>query len=156
MSTHTHRLLIHTVVALFGVSADNAAIASLPDDEQDLAQSVQACLSEINDRADYSTASRVRHWVHDIRQTRRTRMRIRIETTVYARHSGEAREEYVTSCLIAGPDHVLDFRISTKHGDRSSETWFGDGDPGCYSNAGFAAGAPARIAGDPPRSSQQL
>ncbi|MCI0516713.1 MAG: hypothetical protein L0Y45_02660 [Woeseiaceae bacterium] len=120
MNTHIHRLLICSVVALFAVSAGSSAIAALPHDDQDFAQSVQACLSQIDDRADYGSATRVRHWVYDIRQTRRTRVRIRIETTVYAGHSGEAREEYVTSCLVAGADRVLDFHISPKRGDRSS------------------------------------
>ena len=71
---------------------------------------VDTCVAEISDRADYTAATRVRHDVES--EARRTVGHIlRIDTLVYGDADGKLLRQYVTRCVVGNGPEPLHFEI---------------------------------------------
>ena len=73
-------------------------------------ESIDACLAEIRENADYSQAGKVRH---DLRQFghRSLAYKLRIATAVYDEAGEKVIREYSTKCIVYGGDEPVFFKI---------------------------------------------
>ena len=73
-------------------------------------ESIDSCLAEIRENADYSEAGRVRH---DLRQFghRSLAYKLRIATAVYDETGENVIRAYSTKCIVYGDDEPVFFRI---------------------------------------------
>jgi len=94
-----------TLLAIGGpaVASDNSGY---PFDKD-----VTSCLKEVEDHADYSDATRVRHAVVILR-SRLTRHVFSITTEVFTESNEVAAREYDSYCVAKGDDKPVKFRIS--------------------------------------------
>ena len=106
--------IVATLMAGLFVFTANATAET--DVEAQAQREIRACIAEIDDRADYSDASRVRHRV-EVMKRRAVGYKLSIETAVYAGEGADTIREYATSCVAFGGAEPVRFRIAeTAHG----------------------------------------
>ena len=106
--------IVATLMAGMFVHTSQALAAT--DVEVQAQREISACIAEIDDRADYSDASRVRHRV-EVMKRRAVGYKLSIETAVYAGEGPDTIREYATSCVAFGDAEPVRFRIAeTAHG----------------------------------------
>jgi hypothetical protein len=104
-------LVWQTIVLSLGFAVASDADAGPDRDKVRTQGLIQACIAEINKRADYADASRVVHWVVSLEQKNLVETTIRVETTAYAR-DGELRlAGYTASCVTGVLGDLVRFRI---------------------------------------------
>lgn len=106
MKTQMKTLLVATsLVAASLASASPFRYVPVP------ATSVEACIAEVDQRADYTGGSRVVHNV-DVDQRRSVGHELRISTLVMGEADGKALREYVTVCTVTPKHAPLAFTMS--------------------------------------------
>ena len=98
-------------LASFGLFLSAAATAGtfLAAEEAPI-RSVESCVAEIGEHADYSNAGRVRHVVVNTGR-RSLAYKLRIETKVFGAEDDEVIREYTTKCIVYGDNKPVRFRI---------------------------------------------
>jgi len=94
--------------------AGNAAIAS-DDSAVAFATEMDSCLAEVNDRADYRDATRVRHNVVELRNTFAGYV-LSIDTDVFTESDEVAVREYSSQCVAKGDSKPKEFKIRPRTG----------------------------------------
>ncbi|RZV34179.1 MAG: hypothetical protein EX272_13285 [Chromatiales bacterium] len=111
MITRTKSIISLTTLSLFGLAlACDASVAS-DRERRAAADDIRACVSEINRNIDYSSASRVEHWVVDLHQMSLAELKVRIDTTVYERGDGEILKELRSTCVTGALGDLIRFRM---------------------------------------------
>ena len=87
------------------VASDNTAYA--------FDREVKSCIAEINDRANYEGAKRVRHTVVPLKNTFIGRV-LTIETTVFSDSDESALRAYTSYCVAKGAEKPVKFKITEK------------------------------------------
>jgi len=100
-----------STLTLLGLTVTCAANAGADREERRTIEQVRSCVSEIAKHADYADSSRAIHWVERLNQMNLVELEIRIETTVYSSDDQEVHRKYRSSCVIAGRNDLLKFRI---------------------------------------------
>ena len=72
--------------------------------------SIQQCVAQIGEQADYSNAGRVRHVV-DSKERRVSGHSIMIDTQVFDHDSGQLVREYATYCAVADNSETRAFKM---------------------------------------------
>jgi len=86
-------------------SMANSAFSKMPPQ-----RSVEMCVAEIADHADYATATRVRHDVES-EQRHTVGHILRIDTRVYGNADGKLIREYATKCVVGNGNEPYRFKI---------------------------------------------
>ncbi len=97
-------------LASFGLFLSAAATAGTLAAEEAPSRSVESCVAEIGEHADYSNAGRVRHVVVNTGR-RSLAYKLRIETKVFGAEDDEVIREYTTKCIVYGDNKPVRFRI---------------------------------------------
>ncbi len=107
--------LVSTVIALaFAATFVAPNAAAMPVfAEQAPRSSIENCVAEIAEYADYSGAGRVRHDV-DSKKRRVTGYKIMIDTTVYADNGEDIIREYATRCMVTPDEQTTRLVVEQK------------------------------------------
>lgn len=100
------------MITLATLSLSFSAASMASDLSPDIAprSTVDTCVAEISDHADYTAATRVRHDVES--EERRTVGHIlRIDTLVYGDADGRLLRKYATRCVVGNGPEPLHFEI---------------------------------------------
>lgn len=81
--------------------------------EQAPNSSIQLCVEQIAEQANYAGANRVRHNV-DYKERRINGHKIYVETIVFAAENGEVMREYRTICSMSDASETLRIAVSPK------------------------------------------
>lgn len=100
-------------VAVAGLVVSGSAFAMPGFSEQAPASSIDVCVAQISDNANYERAGRVRHEV-DSQARRVGGHTIHVETTVFNEDSGEVIREYATVCAVNDKQETKKFRMKEK------------------------------------------
>ena len=96
-------------LALVGLFVSAVALAGyLPDEPP--AESIDSCVAEIGDNADYSGAGKVRHYLTKI-GNRSLAYKLRFSTAVYDEAGENVIRAYSTKCVVYGADEPVYFKI---------------------------------------------
>jgi len=96
-------------LARVGLFVSSVALGGyLPDNPP--AETIDSCIAEIGDNADYSGASKVRHELTNIGR-RSLAYRLRISTAVYDESGDNVIRAYTTKCIVYGDDEPVFFDI---------------------------------------------
>jgi len=107
--TNRKRVALATLATLgLGFSASALGGGLLPDLAPQ--STVDLCVAEIADYADYSDATRVRHEIES-KHRRTVGHVLKIDTLVYDDTDSEAIREYATICAVGSGDKPVKFRI---------------------------------------------
>ncbi len=87
-----------------------AGAAGAADKKEAYAEEVQSCVAEVGRNANYDDATRVRHTVRIVRETR-LRYVFTISTSVFTDSDITAAREYTAYCVARGAGAPLKFRI---------------------------------------------
>jgi hypothetical protein len=98
-------------IASLVISSNAAALPGFS--EQAPASSVQLCVAQIGEQANYEDAGRVRHEV-DSKERRVSGHTIRIDTTVFSASTDDLIREYTTVCAISDDAETKRFTIRQK------------------------------------------
>jgi hypothetical protein len=104
---------VSTSLAIAGLVISSNAAALPGFSEQAPASSVQICVAQIGEQANYEDAGRVRHEV-DSKERRVSGHKIWIETTVFSANDGAVIREYVTICAVSDDAETKRFTIRQK------------------------------------------
>jgi hypothetical protein len=104
---------VSTALAVAGLVVSSSAFALPGFSEQAPASSVQQCVAEIGEQANYDNASRVRHLV-DSKERRVSGHTIKIDTTVFGIDGSEVIREYTTVCAVSDDAVTKRFNIKEK------------------------------------------
>jgi len=96
-------------LAIVGLFFSTVALAGLLPDEAP-PESIESCVAEIRENADYSGASKVRHVLENTGY-RSLAYRLRISTAVYGESGDEPIRAYTTKCIVYGDDKPVYFKI---------------------------------------------
>jgi hypothetical protein len=100
-------------LTLVGLFATNVALA-IPGFSTDASpQSVDACLAQVAENADYANARSITHKV-ETEDRRVSGHKLSIQTLMYADDGKTVIREYATSCAVNGQDEVQRFKIRQK------------------------------------------
>lgn len=104
-------------IKLLGTAAVLSLLAApaLAADDITFAKEVDSCIAEINDRADYNDATRVRHTVIEVKNTFSGYV-LSIATDVFAASDDIAIREYATYCVAKGDARPKKFSIDRVSG----------------------------------------
>lgn len=92
----------------------SASALALPGFNEDAPQStIDVCIAQIADQANYENATRVRHEVES-RQRRNSGHILKIETTVFGVDGEEIIREYATTCAVNDHQETKLFKIQEK------------------------------------------
>ena len=103
------QLILAAAAAITFASFGGAASAA--DSKAEYADEVHSCVAEIGRHANYDEATRVRHTVDIVRETR-LRYVFTIETSVFTDSDVTAEREYTAYCVARGSGEPLKFRIA--------------------------------------------
>ena len=87
-----------------------AGLASAASQKSPYASEVESCVAEVSRHANYDQATRVRHTVVIVKETR-MRFVFTIDTSVFTDSTETAAREYTTFCVARGDGTPLKFRI---------------------------------------------
>ena len=104
---------ISTSLAIAGFVMSTSAFALPGFSEQAPASSVQQCVAQIGEEANYENAGRVRHEV-DSKERRAGGHTITINTTVFGVDGDEVIREYATVCAVSDNSETKRFKIKEK------------------------------------------
>jgi len=104
---------VSTTLAIAGLVASSSAFALPGFSEQAPQSSVQQCVAEIGEQANYDNAGLVRHLV-DSKERRVSGHTIKIDTTVFAVDGSEVIREYTTVCAVSDNAETKHFKIKEK------------------------------------------
>ncbi len=104
---------VTTSLAVAGLVVSSSAFALPGFSEQAPQSSIQQCVAEIGEQANYENAGRVRHVV-DSKERRVSGHTIKIDTTVFGIDSSEVIREYATVCAVSGTAETKHFKIKEK------------------------------------------
>ena len=96
-------------LALVGLFVSSVALAGNGPDALPT-ESINSCVAEIRDNADYSDAGRVRHDVERFGH-RSLAHKLRISTAVYDAAGENVIRSYATKCIVYGDDEPVFFSI---------------------------------------------
>jgi len=96
-------------LALVGLFVSAVALAG-PVPDQAPAESIDSCIAEIRNNADYNGAGKVRHVVENIGH-RSLAYKLRISTAVYNETGEDLIRAYTTKCIIYGNNAPVYFNI---------------------------------------------
>lgn len=111
MTTQLKTITSLSALLLLGLSATCNAEADSSRYEKRTNAEVKYCVAEIAKRADYTDATRVVHWVHDLRQRNLVEVEIEITTSVYFDGKNKDPLAYETSCVIAALGDIVDVQF---------------------------------------------
>lgn len=103
----TKRKILGITAAWFLLTG--SAVAS-DDGKITFATEVNSCIAEVNDRADYNDATRVRHTVIEVKNTF-TGYVLSIDTDVFTKSGEAAVRQYTSYCVAKGDGKPVRFRI---------------------------------------------
>ena len=98
-----------TLTVLAWLISANVSEAS-PLDGHAPASTIEACVAEIDDRANFEGATRVRHEV-DAKKRRSIGHKLRIESIVFDDNAGTVLREYATTCVVTRGTEPYRFRM---------------------------------------------
>lgn len=101
--------LLTTVIAA-GLVLIGAAAANAGPTEVAYQEGVQSCIAQVGEHANYDDATRVRHTVVLVEETR-LRYKFSIGTSVFTDSNDEAARNYTAYCVVLGNGKPLQFRI---------------------------------------------
>ena len=107
--TNKHRIpsaLLASTFLLIAATAVSAGDAFRGDKRE-----IESCIAEVNDRANYDDAKRIKHTVHRIRQSSHG-VTLKINTDVFTTSSDTAVRKYTSSCVAKGDRKPFKFKIS--------------------------------------------
>ena len=104
---------VSTSLAIVGLVISSNAAALPGFYEQAPASSVQICVAQIGEQANYADAGRVRHEV-DSKERRVNGHTIAIDTTVFSASGDEVIREYATVCVVTDDTEMKRFKIREK------------------------------------------
>jgi hypothetical protein len=104
---------VSTSLAIAGLIFSSSAFAQPGDSEQPPESSIQQCVAQIGEQANYDDAARVRHVV-DFKQRRVSGHKFYIDTTVFGNDGSEVIREYATVCAISDDAVTKRFKIKEK------------------------------------------
>ena len=104
---------VSTSLAIAGLVISSNAAALPGFSEQAPASSVQVCVAQIGEQANYEGAGHVRHEV-DSKERRVSGHTIRIDTVVFNASGDEVIREYATVCAISDGAEMKRFTIRQK------------------------------------------
>ena len=108
-----HRAAVSTSLAIAGLVITSSAFALPENSEQPPESSIQQCVAEIGEHANYNSASRVRHVV-DFKERRFSGHKFYIDTTVFGIDGSEVIREYATVCSVSDEAETKRFKIKEK------------------------------------------
>jgi len=104
---------VSTSLAIAGLIVSSNAAALPGFSEQAPASSVQICVAQIGEQANYEDAGRVRHEV-DSKERRVSGHTIKIDTTVFNANGDDVIREYATVCAVSDQSETKRFTIRQK------------------------------------------
>ena len=104
---------VATSLAIAGVVMSSSAFALPGFSEQAPISSVQQCVAQIGEQANYENAGRVRHEV-DSKERRVSGHTITINTTVFGANGDDVIREYATVCAVSDDSEMKRFKIREK------------------------------------------
>jgi hypothetical protein len=107
------RTAVSTSLAVAGLVVSSSAFALPGFSEQAPESSVQQCVAQIGEQANYDNAGRVRHVV-DSKERRVSGHTIKIDTTVFGIDGSEVIREYTTVCAVSDNAETKHFKIKEK------------------------------------------
>ncbi len=109
ISRHAVATTLAIAGLVFSASASALPGFSTPAPES----SIQSCVAQIGEQANYDNAGRVHHEV-ETTDRRVSGHKMNIKTTVYDLDSGAAIREYATICAVSGQSETKKFKIREK------------------------------------------
>ncbi len=100
-------------LAVAGLIISSSAFALPGFSEQAPESSIQQCVAEIGEQANYENAARVRHEVNS-KERRVSGHTIKIDTTVFGADGLEVIREYATVCAVSDNTETKHFKIKQK------------------------------------------
>lgn len=100
-------------LTLMGLFAANVAVAIPGFTTEASPRSVDACLEQVADSADYANARSIVHNV-ETEDRRISGHKMSIQTIMYAADGTTVVREYASSCAINGQDEIQRFKIRQK------------------------------------------
>ncbi len=105
--------VVTTTLAAAGLFISSSALA-IPGFSEDAPRgTIDICVAQIADQANYENATRVRHEVES-RQRRISGHILKIDTTVFGVDGEEIIREYATTCAVNGHQETTLFKIREK------------------------------------------
>lgn len=104
---------VSIAVAVTGLAISGGAFAMPAFTDQAPSSSIELCVAQIGDEANYENAARVRHLV-DSKERRFSGHTIMIDTIVFGAGGDQVIREYSTVCAISGDAETKGFRIKEK------------------------------------------
>lgn len=109
----SYKITAMTALAAFGLFFSASSAASFEFPELAPQSTVDACVAEIADRAQYDDAARVRHEIES--KARRTVGHVlKISTLVYGPEEGQPIREYATWCVVGVGEKPVRFEMTDK------------------------------------------
>lgn len=105
---------VATTIAVLGLVISAGAQAGPVFPKVAPQSTVDYCVQQIGDLADYNDATQVRHEVEssELRSIGHT---LRIDTRVYGENEDQLIREYATTCVVGNSQRALSFRIREVH-----------------------------------------
>ena len=104
---------VATSLAIAGFVMSSSAFALPGFSEQAPSSSVQQCVAQIGEQANYENAGRVRHEV-DSKERRVSGHTITINTIVFGADGDDVIREYATVCAVSDDSEMKRFKIREK------------------------------------------
>jgi len=104
---------VSTSLAIAGLVVSSSAFALPGFSEQAPESSVQQCVTQIGEQANYDNAGRVRHVVES-KERRVSGHTIKIDTLVFGADGSEVIREYTTVCAVSDDAETKHFKIKEK------------------------------------------
>ena len=97
-------------LAVMGFFLSTGSMAASPFDEAASDSSIEQCVAQIGDQANYADASGVRHEVATLKR-QVVGQWLKIDTKVYGDEDGQVIREYATTCVIGRDGVPLNLRV---------------------------------------------
>ena len=104
---------VSTALAIAGLVVSSGAFALPGFTEQAPASSIEQCVAQIGEQANYDNAGRVRHLVES-KERRVSGHTIKIDTIVFGIDGSEVIREYTTICAVSDDAVTRRFKIKEK------------------------------------------
>ena len=107
---NTQKRAVTFTLAAMGLFLSAGSMAASIFDEAPSDSSIEQCVAQVGNQANYDHASYVRH---DVATTKRRSVghRLKIDTTVYGGEDGQVIREYAATCVVGRDGVPVKFRI---------------------------------------------